>query len=195
MVERYEIARQNGQENISDIRNKQNVQNKLDYGGELAKDVGFDLNDIKSKNLDTILDNFKGENWSDLSLNEQKQSMLDLAEYVAKDTANENPPEIVFRNDMPDGSYGGYSPDTNTIEINVNMLGDSAEAADTIAHEMWHASQHQCVLNPNCKMRHEYQEGFDNYITPDYNFEAYENQMVEREARDYAQRFKDRLAA
>jgi predicted SprT family Zn-dependent metalloprotease len=120
--------------------------------------------------------------------------MLELAEYVADDTGTIPPPEIVFRGDMADGEYGGYNPSTNTLEINENMLDDSAEAADTVAHEMWHAHQHQCALDPSCEKGRDYQEGFDNYISPEYDYEGYQNQMVEAEAREYAQGFKDKLA-
>jgi len=159
----------------------------------MAKDeVGEDLND--SQCMDATLENFQADTWSDLSLEEQKQSMTELADYVAADTGNKNPPEIVFRDDMEDGMYGGYSPDTNTIEINQNMLDDSAEAADTITHEMWHAHQQQCATDSSNERSQEYQEAFDNYISPEYDFEGYENQMVEAEAREYAQGFKDRLA-
>ena len=200
-----------------ELGNRSSVESKSDYGGDLAKnegvdlndnpnnsdsaarmetvdsEVGKDLNEANDEQLDILLDNFKEDNWSDLSLDEQKQSMTDLADFVAADTGNENPPDIVFRDDMNDGAYGGYNPGTNTIEINVNMLNDSYEAADTISHEMWHAYQEQAANDPNNPRAQEYQEGFDNYITPDLDFEGYENQMVEAEARDYAQGFKDRL--
>jgi hypothetical protein len=165
--------------------------------GSLDGSKGEDLNkyskDAGAEQPDAVLDNFQEDNWSDLSLDEQKQSMKDLANYVATDTGNENPPEIVFRDDMEEGSYGGYNPGTNTLEINENMLDDSAEAADTVAHEMWHAHQQQCAMDPNSEKGREYQEGFDNYISPEHDFEGYENQMVEVEARQYAQGFKDRL--
>ena len=158
-----------------------------------AKDeVGEDLND--TERMDAALENFQEDKWNDLPLDEQKQSMTGLADYVADVTGNENPPEIVFRNDMQDGEYGGYNPNTNTLEINENMLDDSAEAADTVAHEMWHAYQQQCALDPASEKGREHQEGFDNYISPDYDFEGYQNQMVEAEAREFAQGFKDRLA-
>ena len=161
----------------------------------MAKDeIGEDLNGTNSERMDAALGNFRGDQWGDLPLEGQKQSMIDLADYVAADTGNKNPPEIVFRDDMNDGEYGGYNPDTNTIEINQNMLGDSAEAADTITHEMWHAYQQQCASDPSNERSLEYQEAFDNYISPEYDFEGYQNQMVESEAREYAQGFKDRLA-
>ena len=169
------------------------VNSGEEFSKNLSSDRGIDLNDNSGEQLDSILDNFQGDKWSDLPLDEQKQSMTDLANYVAADTGNANPPEIVFRNDMNDGEYGGYSPDTNTLEINENMLSDSVEAADTVAHEMWHAYQQQCALDPTSEKGREYQEGFDNYISPEYDFEGYQNQMVEAEAREYAQGFKDRI--
>ena len=206
-------------ESIKDLNTDIGGDATVDYGGDLATDNGVDLNtgvtseintdasnpwnsingenlnDISESQLDLILDNFKEVNWDDLSLAEQKQSMTDLADYVTVDTGNENPPDIVFRDDMPDGTYGGYSPDSNIIEINTNMLDDSIEAADTITHEMWHAYQEQIAKDPSHPRALEYQEAFDNYISPEYDFEGYENQMVETEARDYAQGFKDRLTA
>ena len=195
MNERYESVRDVN----SDIKNTRKNDTKDDFGGELAQDEGVDLNKYSKgdahEQIDSVMDNFQQDRWSEMSLDEQKQSMTDLADYVANDTGNQNPPEIVFRDDMADGSYGGYNPETNTMEVNVNMLDDSAEATDTIAHEMWHAHQQQCAMDPTSERGQEYQEGFDNYISPEYDFEGYENQMLEAEARDYAQGFKDRIAS
>ena len=215
MRENYNIT--DVSDNRSDVNSGVGSESKADYGGDLAKDAGVDLNtnaevgaetgirsekDNAGENLndtgtdqtDAVLDNFQEDNWSDLSLEEQKQSMKDLADCVASDTGNDNPPEIIFRDDMNDGEYGGYNPETNTLEVNENMLDDSTEAADTVAHEMWHAHQQQCALDPTSEKGREYQEGFDNYISPEYDFEGYENQMVEAEAREYAQGFKDKLS-
>jgi hypothetical protein len=214
MGEKYDIYRDLVADSRSDVRNETGSEAKADYGGDLAKDtgvdlnegavdvarkesvdreVGVDLNDAGGEQLDSVLENFREDNWNDLSLEDQKQSMTELASCVASDTGNNNPPEIVFRDDMNDGEYGGYNPETNTLEINENMLDDSAEAADTVAHEMWHAHQQQCAMDPTSEKGREYQEGFDNYISPEYDFEGYENQMVEAEAREYAQGFKDKL--
>lgn len=218
MGEGFDIGRDIRNDSRQDVRSGVAGDARADYGDDLTKDtgvdlndgtgdvsgvigkestddnVGEDLNDAGTEQLDSVLDNFGEDKWSDLSLEEQKQSTTDLAGYVANETGNKNPPEIVFRDDMNDGEYGGYNPETNTLEINENMLDDSAEAADTVAHEMWHAHQQQCALDPTSEKGREYQEGFDNYISPEYDFEGYQNQMVEAEARDYAQGFKDRLA-
>jgi len=168
-------------------------QTDAPYQGEDIHDP-IDMGDAQVEQLDSVLDNFQESNWRDLSLADQEQSMTDLANYVADETGNTNPPEVVFRNDMGEGEYGGYNPDTNILEVNENLLDDSGEAADTVAHEMWHAYQQQCALDPTSEKGREYQEGFDNYISPEYDFEGYQDQMVEAEAREYAQGFKDRLS-
>jgi hypothetical protein len=194
MGEGVVVGRDIGSDSRTDIRSGVGGDAIADYGGDLAKDDGVNLNDAGAEQLDSLLDNFQGDKWSDLSLEEQKQSMTSLADYVADTTGNKNPPEIVFRDDMNDGEYGGYNPGANTLEINENMLDDSAEAADTVAHEMWHAYQQQCASDPSSEKGREYQEGFDNYISPEYDYEGYQNQMVEAEAKIFAQGFKDRLA-
>ena len=40
----------------------------------------------------------------------------------------------------------------------------------------------------NCK------DNFDNYVTPDMDFEGYEDQIVEADARDYAQAYRDMIS-
>ena len=212
MGEGFEISGDIRNDNQSELRSG-GGESRADYGGDLANENGVDLNagadtsgegaietahdnqgeDLNDSGADVIMDNFQEDKWNDLSLDEQKQSMTDLANYVTEDIGLENPPEIVFRDDMPDGSYGGYNPETNTMEVNENMLDDSAEAADTIAHELWHAHQQEAANDPSNPRAGEYQEGFDNYISPEYDFEGYQAQMVEAEARDYAQGYKDRL--
>jgi hypothetical protein len=155
---------------------------------------GADSENLNDAGLDSALESFQEANWGDLSLEGQKRAMTDLAACVASDTGNQNPPEVVFRDDMGDGEYGGYNPKTNALEINENMLDDPTEAADTVAHEMWHAHQQQCAADPTCERGREYREGFDSYISPEYDYEGYQSQMVEAEARQYAQGFKDRIS-
>lgn len=144
--------------------------------------------------LDSSLDNFQNRTWENLSVDEQKAAMSDLADYVKDVIGFDNPPQVVYYNNPVDGDYGGYSPSTNTLEINEHMLYDNNEAADTIAHELWHAYQHERAMNPQSAKDYQYQYGFDNYIRPDDDFTAYQDQLVEAEARAFAQQFKDRLS-
>ena len=43
-------------------------------------------------------------------------------------------------------------------------IGDSAETADTIAHESRHCWQHERADNPQTEEDYEFRENFDNYI-------------------------------
>lgn len=151
--------------------------------------------DTDSERLNDSLENFDKSTWENLSLDEQKDSMKNLADYIVDVVGYNTPPNIKYYNNNQNGDYGGYDADTNTLRINEYMLYNSEEAADTIAHELWHAHQHECAMNPRCARDYQYQYNFENYIPPELGQEAYENQLVEAEARAFAAQFKDKLAS
>jgi hypothetical protein len=143
--------------------------------------------------MDAALKIFWDENWDKLSLEEKKQAIKDLAGFIADETENKNPPKIIFRDDL-DGCTGGwYDEETNTIVINEKMIDDPCTAVEITAHEMWHAHQYQCVMDPTSEEGRKYKKDFDNYIKPEYDYEGYQNQMIEVEARDFAQVYVDEL--
>ena len=143
--------------------------------------------------MDAALKIFRDENWENLTLEEKKQAIKDLAGFIAVETENKNPPRIVFRDDL-DGCIGGwYDGEKNEIVINENMIDDPYTAVEITAHEMWHAHQYQCAMDPTSEEGREYKDGFDNYINPEYDYEGYLNQMVEVEARDFSQVYVDEL--
>ena len=72
-------------------------------------------------------------------------------------------------------------------------MGDSAETADTIAHESRHCWQHERADNPQIEEDYEFRENFDNYIRPEDDFYEYQNQPVEVDAREYAQNVRDAI--
>lgn len=153
-----------------------------------------------AERLDDSLSAFQPERWKELDLNQQKEAMTELADYVQEVICLENPPTIEFYNNPVDGDYGGYMASTNTLSINEYMLYDSNEAADTVAHELWHAYQHEHAMNPQSPKDYQYQYNFDHYISPKQdmsgrfvNFTEYQEQLVEAEARAFAEQFKGRL--
>ena len=121
--------------------------------------------------------------------------MNDLAQYIIDVTGLENPPKIEFYNNDKEGDYGGFDRLNNTLSINEHMLYQNDEAADTVAHELWHALQYQRASNPQTRQDLMYAENFSNYISPSEDFEAYQSQILESEARAFAQQIKDRLAS
>lgn len=173
------------------------LPNEINYDEvfEGLDDYDFDGIDYATdtERLDSSLENFDSSTWEGLSLDEQKAAMTNLADYVKDVIGFDNPPEIVYYNNPVDGDYGGYSPGSNTLEVNEYMLYNNEEAADTVAHELWHAYQHQRANNPQSAKDYQYQYGFDNYIRPEDDFAGYQDQLVEAEARAFAQQFKDRL--
>lgn len=182
-------------EQIDDIFNGELTESDIDavYEGLESYDFqGVDcFEDVER--LDSSLESFTSENWEQLSLDEQKEKMTDLADYIIDVTGLENPPHIEFYNNPQEGDYGGFDRTTNTLSINEHMLYQNDEAADTIAHELWHALQYQRAFNPRTKLDAMYAENFNDYISPQEDFEGYQSQILEAEARAFAQQIKDRL--
>lgn len=160
-----------------------------------AINQGFEHIDIHndSERLNQSLESFIDTNWETMSLDDKKAAMDDLANYVRDSIDFKSQPAIEYYNNAVDGDYGGYDPMSNTLHVNEHMLHDSNEAADTIAHELWHAYQYERSNNPQNSRDFQYQYNFDNYISADLGQEAYENQLVEAEARGFASQFKDQI--
>ena len=196
----------NLEENIdtTDIEIEPIDPSEIDYDEVFEGLDSYDFDEIDylqdAERLDSSLRAFQPEQWRELDLNQQKEAMTELAEYVQEVTGLENPPTIEFYNNPVDGDYGGYTASTNTLSINEHMLYDSNEAADTVAHELWHAYQHERAMNPQSAKDYQYQYNFEHYISPKrdmfgrfVNFTEYQDQLVEAEARAFAEQFKGRL--
>ncbi len=180
---------------IDDIFYGELTENDIDAVYEGLENYDFQGVDCleNTERLDSSLESFTPENWEQLSLDEQKEKMNDLAEYIIDVTGLENPPRIEFYNNEQEGDYGGFDRTTNTLSINEHMLYQNDEAADTVAHELWHALQYQRASNPRTKLDAMYAENFNDYISPNEDFEGYQSQILESEARAFAQQIKDRL--
>lgn len=154
------------------------------------KDINIEEN---AEALEESLESFEEDTWQNLELYEQREAIDGLSNYIKDIIGFENPPAIEYYNSTREGEYGGYDPATNTLHINEYMLYNSTEAADTIAHELWHAHQQECASNPKSARDYQYQYNFENYISPEYGFEQYQNQLVEAEARSFAAQFRERI--
>lgn len=93
----------------------------------------------------------------------------------------------------PANQLGGYDPLTNRIELNSNYLEktDCEDLLNTILHESRHAFQNKCIDAPNSVTVKDniigvWKDNFDNYVTPADDFEAYENQEIEKDANYFA---------
>ena len=94
---------------------------------------------------------------------------------------------------MPENVCGGYNPNTNKIELNSKFLenSDCKDLQNTILHESRHAFQQKCIENPDSvtvknNIIEVWKDNMKNYILPGYDFEAYENQEIEKDANYFA---------
>ena len=204
LIREYDVSEQpaeNGQEIPQDIPEQTAVvtdlQEETDHNKVFDGLDNYDFDGIDyasdTERLDASLDSFDSATWEGLSLDEQKSAMSDLADYVEDVIGFDNPPEIVYYNNPEEGDYGEYSPGNNTLRVNEYMLYNNEEAADTVAHELWHAYQHQRASNPQNAKDYQYQYGFEHYIRYENDYDGYKNQLIEAEASAFAQQFKDRL--
>lgn len=157
----------------------------------------FELDD----EIQYALECFNLERWENLSESEKVDAIYELASIIGDRLGLEDKPVIQFY-DGRDGSCGAYLPEANIIEINWNTLADSKEVVDTLAHEARHAYQHQRAVLQETKQDLLYRINFENYISPIpladgkyLFFTDYQDQLVEAEARAFANIFRDKEVA
>ena len=154
-------------------------------------DFDFEVDD----DLQTVLDRFDTTKWERFSDDERMDAIYDLAVMIGKKLGLADAPEIdLFEGH--NGYCGAYVDGENRIEINKNILPDSKEVVNTLAHELRHAYQHQRAELYETRQDALYKLNFDCYISPvslsdgKYLFYAdYYDQLVEVEARAFANIF------
>lgn len=190
---------ENSVEYIEEEYDEDSVEYIEDYNAHLLETEEVD-EILTASNIDifrdedtikNILTDFKQDNWDDFSLEERKECIANLKEYIEETIGLENCPNLEFYNNADPGDYAYVTGDGSKIAINEYNLWNSAEAADSICHELWHAYQHQRANMMENEIDQAYAEGFDNYIGPDIDYQMYEDQFVESDAREFAQRIKD----
>lgn len=72
---------------------------------------------------------------------------------------------------------GSYSLGSNTVNIMPSRISSAAKMVAIVAHEVWHAHQRYHRDNNN-----NYKLNFTNYYDSSLDYDAYRNQLVEKEA-------------
>ena len=165
---------------------------EVNTGTDVPGETNYFVDEAKAAE---ILSPFKQGNWEQLSIKEQKQAVVKLADYNAEILGVEDKPRIVYYNAEDPCDFGGYSAKQNAIYINEYNMHDAAETADTISHEYRHKYQHERAEKLETERDLEFKDGFDNYICAEDDYQGYKNQLVESDARDYAQAIKEKIAS
>ena len=90
---------------------------------------------------------------------------------------------------------GAFNFQTNTLELNRNILSNPQEVVDTVAHEVRHGYQYQRACIGETRVDVLYAINFLNYVNPVQidgkyvNFNEYQNQLIEAEERAFAKLF------
>lgn len=153
---------------------------------------GFDIDDA----LQEKMVEFSSENWACLDQTKKLEVMKDFISVLCERLDVKDVPKIVLVAKDED-MCGLYNPQTKTLELNSNILSDSKESINTLAHEIRHAYQYQRVEVSETRMDELYLFNFIGYIEPEevdghyLYFNEYENQLVEAEARAFAKIFSD----
>ena len=137
-----------------------------------------------------VLMDFAPDNWEALTIAEQKEAIEQLTDLNA-DILGSSRPSIEYYDKDDPGDFGGYREETNTIYVNERNMGDGPEVADTIAHECRHSYQRIRASEPQCERDAMFGDSFDNYINPEDDRRGYLGQLVESDARQYAERFSE----
>ena len=156
-------------------------------------DFRFDF-DFKNKAIQEKLAEFNSEKWDRHSKDEKLEIVDKFKSILCEKLGIEEPPQlVVFEDD--ECFCGAYNNQTNTLELNLNILDNPKEVIDTIAHETRHAYQYQRACIGETREDMLYAINFLNYIEPILigdkyvNFNEYQNQLLEAEARAFAKNF------
>lgn len=142
----------------------------------------------------TEIDEIKYENWIELAY-EDRQVVLQELEYHIAEIEHREPCQLNFRV-MDEGNLGAFSPESKDITINSRYViscdfHDYKEMLDTLIHEGRHAYQDYNIatreVHSDGNITNEWSYNFDNYISPNWDFQAYYTQPVEQDAREFAE--------
>lgn len=179
--EKYESVRFKTGSQIEEVR----------QGTDIPGDTNYFVNEIKARE---VLSSFRQSQWENLSVKEQKSAIENLANYNASILGIDNPPVIMYYRSDDVTDYGVFSESQHTIYINENNLRNAVETADTISHEYRHCYQHERAEKLENERDLEFRESFENYVSPENDYARYRDQLVERDAREYADEVRKEIA-
>ena len=138
-------------------------------------------------------------NWSEMSL-EEKSNIINEYYVKAGENLGIDTKGVIIEPiySKPGTISYGYNSGDGYIHLNeavVDNPGMLGQVLDTATHEMRHQFQHDALANQsnfsdipdNVMETWEYEWNPRNYISPDYDYEGYFNQVIECDARDFSE--------
>lgn len=144
---------------------------------------------------------YSRDNWNKLSVEGKKKLLQEYMNEVIAIYGLKKVKTTLFWDSKAEYSNGsitwGYYTDGNhRVTLNERALSDSIDTWDsydmfeTVGHELRHAYQHEAIDNPTDFMVSKetidsWSKNFKHYISSDTDYDAYRNQVVEVDARDF----------
>ena len=157
------------------------------------EDFEFDF-DVSEDSLQDILSKFDEENWNTFDESEKLAVIEEFKNLLCEKLGIEYKPTIfLFEDDK--NHCGAFNHQTNTLELNRNILDNPQQVVNTVAHEVRHGYQYERACIGETRTDILYAINFLNYVKPTQidgkyvNFNEYQNQLIEAEARAFAKLF------
>lgn len=148
---------------------------------------------VDETRAEQVLSPFNQQNWEHMSVEERRDAIDQLADYNADILGIDIRPSIRYYWSEDPADCGAFSEKENTIYINEYNVDNALETADTVSHEYRHCYQYMRAEKLENERDLAYREGFENYIRAEDDYAGYKSQLVETDAREYAQAVRDKI--
>ena len=174
---------------VEDDLSEEEIFNEIFSKNENDFDFPYD---ISGANIETALQEFNDDVWTEKTIESKKESIDRFVNCIGKDILDldEIPPVELFEGESYE--LGAYIYPANRIEVNQELLNDPSKLLNSLAHEMRHAYQHKRAILLETRLDYLYKYNFEHYIAPSSFFMLYQNQLVESEARAFANLFNQK---
>lgn len=123
--------------------------------------------------------------FSDLSEQTKKDYITNLTEQISKDLGIQTIPKLYFYNCSELCVIASYYDCIDYIYVNLGNINSYEDAVNTMAHEIRHDYQYEHI-NDDSDYGRAVKANKQNYVSYYNNLEAYNNQFIEQDAKDYA---------
>lgn len=134
---------------------------------------------------------FSEENWTDLTEGQKLDALMDLKDYLQEDLGMESNLNVEFIDDLDKNDYtDATETDGVQIKIDTAHLENPKEAVEALAHESYHAYQHETVDNVSGNSlegrEEQWKEDFESQEGKEPDDPEVYYSRVESDARQYA---------
>lgn len=123
--------------------------------------------------------------FSDLSEKAKKDYITNLTEQISKDLGIQTVSKLYFYNCSEWCVIASYYDCIDYIYVNLGNIDSYEDAVNTMAHEIRHDYQYE-HMNDDSDYGRAVKANKQNYVSYYNDLEAYNNQFIEQDAKDYA---------